>query len=131
MNSHWTISLHKVDKLGNHLLRVLMRSVHVVRARHNHREVVRMLITLHNELSGSLRCGIRIRGVQQGILLDIFLRISTDSNNHLVRPLFSINLIRAHMNKTLNSVHAASFKKHVSSNNIVVRKSQTVSERVI
>lgn len=130
-NEHGTISLHEVDELGNHLLGILMRTVHVVGARNDHRKMVGMLVALHNELGSSLRRGVGIRRVQQGVLLDVLLRMSRNSKHYLVLSLLSIDLIRAHVNKTLDSVHAASFEKNVSANDVVVGKRQTVTERVV
>ena len=93
--------------------------------------MVGVLVALHNELGSSLRCGVGIRGVQQGVLLDVLLRMSRNSKHYLVLSLLSIDLIRAHVNKTFDSVHAASFEKNVSADDVVVGKRQTVAERVV
>ena len=131
MNRHRSSPLHQIDKLGNHLLGVLVGAVHVVRASDNHGQVVGVLVSLHNELRSRFRCRIRICRVEERLLHNTILDVNDDLQTNLVLCLFSIHLIRTHMNKPLNLVEPACLQHHVRANHIIVGECETIPKRVI
>ena len=91
MNSHWQATQQLVGELGDQLLGVLVRSVHVVSSGDDDRKLEGAVVRLDEELSSCLGGGVWVGGLQDvffvhGIGIEVLA--------------FSIYLISRHVNET-------------------------------
>jgi hypothetical protein len=114
------LTLQQADKLGDNLFGELVGSIDVVRTSEDDGEAERLVVRENQMLGTGLGGGVRVGGLQDGLL----------ESSILVGGL-TVNLIGRNVQEALDTACLGALDENVGSENVVLRELNGVTERVI
>jgi hypothetical protein len=123
VNGQWNVTDSLINKLWNELFRKLMRSINIVAARNETRELEGAKVGLDQEFGTSLGSRVRIRRLQN-VLFQHWIRLKALA--------FAVHFIRRHVHKaTQRAAHFGRFEQNMRAVNVGLRKGKGITERVV